>query len=322
MGQDNANEQPPPPPPTLWQVVGERIKNTPGSGLAFAVIPLLLLGYIGWYYYGAKQIDQTFYSLKLENIEITPQPAWIRSDIKSVIYRDNGLSKLSLLEPSATATIAHAFEASVYIKSTNHVRKLSSGKVQIDVTYRQPAAMVYVETPSANAKETERGFHAIDDEGVVLPRGEFTESQVHDFFVIFAPNIQVETKDNIGNRGFRDPRIAEALPLCKLLEQFRKELRLACIYVDPDGMDLQLGGFNSWQLTIRTDEKRSIIWGHAPGKETKDEMLIEEKIASMRAWLAAPATAGGPDELDLRQRRGLGQRFTSTPKSSIQPVKP
>ncbi len=72
-------------------------------------------------------------------------------------------------------------------------------------------------------------------------------------------------------------------------------------------MDLQLGGFNSWQLNIRTKEDRSIIWGHAPGKETKDEMTVEEKIASMRAWLAAPPSAGAAPELDLRQRRGLGR---------------
>lgn len=315
MGQEGANEQPPPPPPTLWQVIGERIKNTPGSGLAFAVIPLLILGYLGWYYYGAKQLDRTLYALKLEKIEITPQPAWIHSDLKAEVYRQNGLSKLSLLEPSATATIAHAFEANVCIKSTNHVRKLSGGKVQIDVTYRQPAAYVYVQLPLApGASKREAGAYPIDDEGVVLPSTEFAQSQLGNYFMIFAKDIQLERKDNV---SFRDPRIGEALALCKLLEPVRSELQLAFIDVFADGMDVQLEGFNSWQLRIRTKDERAIIWGHAPGKETKDEMLVEEKIATMKAWLAAPPSAGSVEELDLRQRRGLGQRFTSAANQAL-----
>ena len=309
MGQPNANEQPPPPPPTVWQVLGERVRNTPGSGLAFAVVPLLILGYFGWYYYGAKQLDRTLYALKLENVEITPQPRWIHTDLKAEVYRLNRLSQLSLLEPSATATIAHAFEANVCVKSVNHVRKLSGGKVQIDVTYRQPAAMVLPDPPPS--VDGGVGVYAIDDEGVVLPRAEFSQAQVYDFFVIIVKHLQLDGKNN----GFRDPRIGEALPLCRLLEPVRAELRLRCIDVDADGMDLQLAGFNSWQLTVRDKDDRTIIWGHAPGKETKDEMLVEEKIASMRAWLSAPPSSGSAAVLDLRQRRGLGQRLTAMPNS-------
>ena len=311
MGQDNSNEQPPPPPPTVWQVLGERIRNTPGSGLAFAVVPLLVLGYFGWYYYGAKQLDRTLYALKLENIEITPQPKWIHTDLKAEVYRRNGLSKLSLLEPAATATIAHAFEANDCIKTTNHVRKMSGGKVIVDVTYRQPSAMVWVkQLPQPGTSEVKEGVYVIDDEGIVLPNTEFTQAQVHEFFVIYADSIQVEVKDNA---SFRDPRIAEAMKLVKLLEPVRADLNLSRIYVEADGMDLQLGGFNSWLLKISTKDQRGIIWGHAPGKETKDEMLVEEKIASMRAWLAVPASSSGEPVLDLQRRRGLGQRFTSVP---------
>lgn len=310
MGQENANEQPPPPPPTVWQVIGQRIRDTPGSGMAFAIIPLVLFGYLGWYYYGAKRFDVSMYALKLENIEITPQPKWIHTDLKAEVYRLNRLSQLSLLEPSATATIAHAFEANICIKSANHVRKLSGGKVQIDVTYRQPAAMVWVENASQpGTNGPTKGVHAIDDEGVVLPRSEFSIAQVRDYFVIYAPELQLEGKEIV---GFRDPRIGVALELCKLLEPYRVDLQLECIDVEPDGMDLQLGGFNSWQLSIRTKEDRLIVWGHAPGKETKDEMLVDEKIASMRAWLATPPSAGSLPKLDLRIRRGLGQRLTSS----------
>ncbi len=114
------------------------------------------LGYVGWYYYGAKRLDVTLYSVKLENIEITPQPKWIHTDLKAEVFRANRLSQLSLLEPTATATIAHAFEADLRIKTTNHVRKLSSGKVQVDVTYRHPVAMVLQESGLIKARRPRR----------------------------------------------------------------------------------------------------------------------------------------------------------------------
>ncbi len=145
---------------------------------------------------------------------------------------------------------------------------------------------------------------------MILPSAEFTPAQVHNFFVIRAEGLQIEGK---GTLGFKDPRVAHALSLCKLLEGMRNELQLKFIDVYADGMDLQLGGFNSWILAITTKEQRTIIWGHAPGKETKDELVVDEKIASIKAWLAVPPSAGVAQELDLRQRRGLGQRFTSAP---------
>lgn len=310
MGQENANNPPPPPPPTVYQQWAARFRDTAGSGLAFALIPLLLLGYFGWYYYGAQHLDKTLYALKIENIELTPKPPWIRSDIKAQIYRENGLSQVSLLEPQATATIAHAFDSHVWIKNTNRVRKLSGGKVVVDVTYRRPAAMIYYEPlikPPVTA--TPKGLcYPVDEEGVVLPGDEFAE-KVHDYFMIFAPNAAPAGK----RMAFGDERIAAALALCRLLEPQRVPLKLDCIHVEPDSIDQQLGGFNSWIMHVVTEDKREIIWGHAPGKESKDELSIEEKLVTLRAWLQTPPSATNIAVLDLRQRRVLGPRLITVP---------
>ncbi|MCC6507817.1 MAG: hypothetical protein IT423_01820 [Pirellulaceae bacterium] len=306
MGQDNANEQPPPPPPTFWQRLAERVRNTAGSGLAFALIPLLILGYLGWYYYGAEHLDQTLYGVKLENIELTPQPPWIHSNLKEQVYRENGLSEVSLLEPEATATIAHAFDANTWIKSTNQVRKMSGGKVVVDVTYRRPVAMVFQSPPPGTGNG--KGLcYPVDEEGSLLPTDEFSPSEVLNYFMIFAENAAPS------DTAFRDPRILEALQLVRLLEPQRESLQLACIHVQPDAIDQQLGGFNSWIMYITTQDKREIIWGHAPSRETQDEMLVEEKVARMRAWLQKAPGSTTETVLDLRQRLGLGQRLISTP---------
>lgn len=314
MGQENSNDQaPPPPPPTLFERWGARIRTLPGGGWLFALIPLLILGYFGWYYYGAEHLDRTLYSLKMESIELTPQPDWIHCDVRAEVYRNGGLSDVSLLDPAATATIAHAFDAHTWIKSTNRVRKMSGGKVQVDVVYRRPAAMVYYRPPAVlrtpNVPANKGQCFPVDDDGFVLPGDDFTPAQVHDYFMIFAPN--AAPAGDVG-MAFGDDRITEALKLCKLLEPLRVQLQLECIYVEPDTLNQQLGAASAWIMNVTTADKRNIIWGHGPGKESKDEPLVEEKIASMRSWLGTPAESSDVAVLDLRQRRTLVQRLINT----------
>jgi hypothetical protein len=294
-----------------------KIRHLPGGGLLFAIIPLLILGYFGWYYYGAEHLDRTLFALREDNIELTPQPKWIHGDIRAEVFRDGALGQVSLLEPQATATIAHAFDEHTWIKSTNRVRKMSGGRVQVDVVYRKPAAMVYyrptalVGSPSTAANSKGMCF-PVDDEGVVLPSADFASAQVHDYFMIFAPN--AAPAGDVGV-SFGDERIVEALKLCRLLEPMRAELKLECVYVEPDTFDKQLGGFNSWVLNISTGDKRNVVWGHAPGKEMQDEPPVEEKIERMRSWLAAAPSATDVATLDLRQRKNVGRRLTSALES-------
>jgi hypothetical protein len=316
MGQEKPGDQPP-PPPTLVQWWSAKIRSVPGGGLLFALVPLLILGYFGWYYYGAEHLDRTLYSLREENIELTPQPAWIHGDVRAEVYRSGALSHVSLLEPQASATIAHAFDAHTWIKTTNRVRKTSGGKVKVDVVYRKPAAMVYFRRAPAigsqeGAKPSQASCFPVDEEGFVLPSDDFAPADVHNYFVIFAPG--ATPAGGVG-MAFGDDRILEALKLCHLLEPQRTALKLACVYVEADALEQQLGALNSWILRVETVDNRNIIWGHAPGKETKDEPRVEEKIASMQTWLQAPASASDIAVLDLRFRRSLTQRLVTVPNT-------
>lgn len=312
MGQEKSNDQPP-PPPTLLQRWGTGLRSLPGSGLLFAVIPLLILGYFGWYYYGAEHLDRTFYLLKMDNIELTPRPEWIYCDVRAEVYRSGGLSEVSLLDPAATATIAHAFEAHTWIKSTHRVQKLSGGKVQVEVVYRRPAAMVYYHAPAVpptpSMPANKGSCLPVDVDGCVLPGGEPMRAQVHNYFMIFAPN--AAPPGEVG-MAFGDDRITEALLLCKSLEPLRAQFKLECIYVEADTLNQHVGDQSAWIMIVTSADKRNAIWGHAPGKESKDEPLVEEKIASLRSWLNAPAPSSDIAILDLRQRRNLVQRLINT----------
>ncbi|MFO1063492.1 MAG: hypothetical protein U0892_06465 [Pirellulales bacterium] len=298
MGQEKKDEKPPePPPPTRWEILSARLKALPGAGLAFALIPLLIIGYFGWYYWGAEHLDQTLYALRAENIELTQQPEWIKGNVRDEVYQNGSLNQISLLDPQASATIAHAFDAHICVKNTRRVRKLGGGKVQVDVQYRMPAAMVYFERKSA-AGDLKRGCIPVDDESVALPKEGFTSEQVvRDYFRIYA--VGATPPQDIG-MPFGDMRIVEALKLCKLLSPVRTVLKLEEIYVDQD----QPGGPSPWILRILTDDKRQIIWGHAPGDESVGEPRVELKISMMERWLRSGVDpAGGTvtrNTLDLR----------------------
>jgi hypothetical protein len=315
MGQENNEDKPPePPPPTRLQVALAKLKALPGAGFVFALIPLLLIGYFGWYHWGAEHLDRALYALRMENVELTPQPGWLRTDVREEVFRNGALEQVSLLDPQATATIAHAFDAHACVKTTVRVRKAGRGKVQVDLLYRMPAAMVYYERPTQSdggLALISKGCFPIDDEGVVLPTTEFTREQVFEYFLIFAAG--TAPKGDVG-MAFGDPRIMEALDLTKLLAPLRVPLKLERIYVEQDPV---VGSPSPWVLRIVTKDRREVItWGHAPGKEISGEPRPEAKLAALQKWFQTlpsilPAD-GKPAEVDLRQISTPAGQFTSS----------
>ncbi|QDV24237.1 hypothetical protein [Aureliella helgolandensis] len=280
------------------------IKRVPGGALMFAVIPLLFLGYFGWYYYGAEHLDHALYNLRLENLTVTDQPAWIKANVAQEVFRDSKLEDVSLLDPHATATIAQAFEAHHWVKSASRVTKSTGAKVAVNLIYRRPAAMVHLPNYTApqaagepNSNEALVYFFPIDSMGVLLPAQDLEEQQVLKHFLIYAEDVR--SAGEVG-KPFGDARIIEALKLCEFLEPERERWGLERINVY---QDLRSGGASPWILILATrDRSREIIWGHAPTNEASGEPQPGEKLTRLRKWMDEPSTgtAQKPAVLDLR----------------------
>ena len=276
----------------------------PGGALLFAVAPLLILGYFAWLNWGAEHLDKALYSVKIENLVTTPQPTWIRSSkIREEVFENNGLGQLSVLDPQASATIAHAFESHSWVQRASRVQKLPSGKVTVDIVYRRPVAMVYYDgsytTPSSSKIKT--GFYAVDEEGVVLPSADFDENQVRSYFCVHAEG--ASPPEDVG-MAFTDTRIKQSLLLCRLLESVRANLRLQHIYVERDE---RMGGPSPWVLSLETSDKRVIFWGHAPGSEVPGEPASQEKHSYLIKW---HADASSSLHIDLTKPLRLETRLT------------
>ncbi len=272
------------------------VQRIPGGALLFAVALMIVLGYFGWYYYGAEHLDRAFYSLQLENLSVTPQPAWIKSKVAEEVYQNGRLDRISLLEPRANAAVAQAFETHYWVKSTTRVSKAVGGRVMVDVVYRRPRGMVFYEKRNSDSDPTDvtRGFLPIDDEGTVLPSDDFGKEDPWKYFMIFAQDAPS------GEKGmpYGDVRIIEALRLCLLLDAYRQPLDLQEIWINHD----QLGsGPSPWSFTVVTrDRAREVIWGHAPQAEGRGELPADEKLQRMLAWFKQPPGAGPEaNRLDL-----------------------
>lgn len=285
------------------------MKRVPGGALMFAVLPLAILSYIAWYYYGAEHLDQVLYSLRPENVEVTKQPEWIRGDLASEVFEKHDLSSVSLLDPQSNAFIARAFENHAWIKSTTRVHKSQGGKVQIDVVYRQPVAMVfqnyrYVE---GGVDEVRTGCWPVDKDAIILPTESFTFEDTKDYLAIDA--VKAVTTGEIEGTEFGDPGVKVAVELCSLLASGRERYGLTRVRVE---RDFTSTGTSPWVLKILTKDGRTIIWGRPPNHELHGEPPAADKIARMAAWLKnAPSDS---TVLDLQIFGGATNVSTQLPR--------
>lgn len=270
---------------------------------------LLILGYIGWSYYGAIKLDHALYSLELQHIHATPQPDWIPVSVSEEVYEGSRLRQVSLLNTQATETIAHAFNMHPWVRRTSMVTKKAGGEVQVDLEYRKPVAMVWLDATSrliqnnsiensaqtVSNSEEPRFYLAVDEEGVLLPYPAGSKIQIHDFLVIFISPNGTTTQNNAGER-FEDIRVPSAAKLCALLESFRQPLKLEGVYVyrDPN-----FGGSSQSFLEVVTQsvdgKTQRVIWGHAPGEEVPNEAKVEAKLARLVDIIRSGSAFAGAD---------------------------
>jgi len=280
----------------------------PGGALLFALIPLVVCGYLGWYHYGSRKLDQAFYALRLEQIQVTNQPAWIQSSVLSQVFESNRLDRINLLDPSASASIAGAFETHPWVEKTTRVHKIQGQGVTVDVVYRKPLAMIQVhyyptDDSGKPTLEKKEGYYPVDHHGVVLPVGDFKQNLAN---VWEYPIIEIENMEQSAAQpglSFNDIRVLEALKLIKFLEKQSqlKEMGVRWIRVRRDNA---LASASPWILEIWTADQRLITWGRSPGEEAAGESTAERKLAVLTDWLASQRhSSSGNTSLNLLDGR-------------------
>lgn len=266
--------------------------------VAVVVVGLVLVGWTyAWKTWGEPATASNDFLVTPENISVTPLPDWIHADVKVEVVKSGNLTTLPLRDPQLVDRVARAFAAHSWVARVNKVSKHYPAKVEVELEYRRPVAMVEV------TWQGEARLYFIDAASVLLPSEDFekeVEQKAPHFLRIFADDIPP------AGRAFGTPwgseKIAGAALLAEAWHDHWQKLGLYRLIVDKDSNAKP----TYW---LETRGKTRVFWGHAPGSESKDEQNAREKIAWLEQYVAKHGpldkSAADPESgLDLRTPTG------------------
>jgi hypothetical protein len=274
---------------------------------------LALGSHVAWQRYEQVIARHPQYQLTAERIQITPQPPWIRSDVKSEVLRDAGLiGTVSVLDdPDALVRrLQDAFEFHPWVADVRQIRKRLPAALDIELEYRRPVAAV--ETSDGRGVT----LTPIDVQGVRLPEADFSEVERH-----YLPRISGTTGRPLAGEAWDDPRVIGAARLAAGLADVWQQLRL--VQILPSTQPQLRGEERFYTYEILTSGGTRIVWGAAPSEEPA---AGESPFAAKRERLVGYAqehglldSIDGPAQLDVRSELVVVPR-TARRKSAAAPA--
>jgi hypothetical protein len=231
-----------------------------------------------------------------EQIETTPLPAWIHTDLKAEVLRDASLDgPLSLLDPELTVRVAHAFALHPWVAKVQRVSKRSPAGVTVELVYRRPVAMVEVPGPS---------LLPVDGEGVLLPTADFSPTEALRYLRI--AEITTSPQGPVGTR-WGDTHVTGGAQIAAALLADWETLKL--YQVVSAARQVDANGAESDTYELYTRERTRVDWGRPPGAETGTEAKAAQKIERLRSYAAQHGGSledpTAPQRLDVRSASSL-----------------
>ncbi len=234
------------------------------------------------------------YLLTAERIQITPPPAWIRSDIKTQVLRDSGLlGTVSVLDDwdSLAKRVKNAFELHPWVESVLRISRRLPSSLDIELKYRRPVAAV--ESNDANGVM----YLPIDAHAVRLPEGDFTEAERR-----YLPRISGITGRPLVGDVWDDPRVVGGATLAAQLADVWNQLQLFQMLVNVQSTTRD--GKPLCTFEIVTTGGTRILWGATPGQEAAlGESPFNQKRQRLLNYSAQHGkleSIDGPEVLDVR----------------------
>lgn len=83
------------------------------------------------------------YVIGPQQVEITPPPKWIHSDVRSEVFHNTSLEgSLSILDDDLVERIGNAFSLHPWVARVQRVTKHYPARVKVELLYRRPVCMV------------------------------------------------------------------------------------------------------------------------------------------------------------------------------------
>ena len=196
-------------------------------GVVAVGLLLVILSAVGWAKWGGAIRLRSKYVLTAESLEITPQPAWIHTDIRAEVVRDASLTAMSILDPDLTKRVVRAFELNTWVAEVTWAGKRpgpSGPQVRVELRYREPVIMVRTRDPRWEGD----CFWPVDTEGVFLQPLDFSASQTRNYLRVEAGN---SLPTGAVGTAYGDPAVVGAAAIASLLRQLWKPMGLEWIVV-------------------------------------------------------------------------------------------
>jgi len=264
------------------------------------------------------------YRFETSQIEITPPPRDVPPEIvEQVLQRARVPKTVSLLDDDLTEKLAKAFASHPWVAEVVSVRKSFPPRVQVELKYRQPVAMV----------ETAGGLYPIDAKAVLLPPEDFSMADTRRYPLL--RGIETQPRGPAGVR-WGDVVVELGAKLAVALGPHWKELQLAAVLVPGSGAEgggrkaeggdrrSEVGGRRSDSAThysplnpdslkfvLKTVGGSRILWGRAPGSQYPGELSAEKKIGRLKKYLSDFGgfdQPHGPYEIDIRHWQEITRR--------------
>lgn len=277
-------------------LMGTRQRAIVGLTLA-----MLFLGgaVYSWWQWGGQITQSEEYFVLPEQIAVTALPKWIKTDVKSEVIRDGGLTRMSLLDQQLTFRVAQAFAAHPWVEKVVRVSKHQPPRLVVELVYRKPVAMVEV------VFKGQPGLLPVDANGVLLQPTDFTEDQTHDYLRLSIPEA---TPAGAVGTAWSDPRVLGAARIAALLQDSWRTLGLHHIAANrPDSTIPAPKPLDAPTYDLYTRSGTRIIWGVAPSNDSATETTAAlKKISRLLAYAKTnngSLDTGKPSsEIDLRSK--------------------
>ena len=270
-----------------------KTKSSPSTTAGAKSMPVSLLvsllfllastlgGIYAWRYGGVESRAVAAAALTVEKLEVTPQPAWIRADIRAEAFRDGSLGDLSVLDRELAYRVFRAFELHAWVEKVLRVSKEPLGRVLVELRYRRPVA--WVEVPSIMSPDNQDGVLPIDAQAILLPPDDFREEDVKPYL-----RVSVDDLAPWGPVGtaWPDERVTGAAQIAALLDGQVPSLQLHRILVHATAAEVRSGRAAFYELVTRQGHR--FLWGHAPGLEKSSEATSTSKVAHLRERAKRP----------------------------------
>jgi hypothetical protein len=287
-----------------------------GPGRLPLFLVLLFVLFIGGAWYAWVKLKPSIlgwpeYRIAPEQVEVTPQPAWIpQSDVRAEVLRSPALDgALSITDDDLAERIHNAFVRHSWVAKVERVTK-QYGTVKVELVYRKPVLMV--ELPRG-------GFLPVDVEAVLLPTADFTPTEATRY-----PRLSGVDREPTGLAGSRwaDARVIGAAEIAAVLIDKWEPMRLD--HIEPSAADPAAAPQGNaarpsppdafagrsaepfFTLVVKHSGTR-ILWGYAPGANALAEPSAAEKVARLQRYLETKDNLDGPDgkpqQLDVRTLR-------------------